>query len=298
LAQQLQPGILKQPMKANAPWIYEQTGLQEDPLLSETLAAFGTVVERWIEPLQKVCGMSLDVVLHVGLNDPPAHERQSRCGIKKALKADDANCEQTHRQLRSRALLSLQPERTVCPNGCTLFAVPLVTASKVLGLIEGRRECKEVANIGAPAVPTHEVTAVIELLRSVSASICREAEEPVVTPVLDGNNTDPPAVVRAKALVEKRYAAKLGIAMLAREVCLSEDHFSRLFKRVTGLAFTEYVSRVRVNHAQRILAATTKQIAEVAFECGFESIPHFNRMFKRYAGLPPTAYRASRRASF
>jgi AraC-like DNA-binding protein len=38
------------------------------------------------------------------------------------------------------------------------------------------------------------------------------------------------------------------------------------------------------------------RVTEVAYACGFESIPHFNRVFRQYAGISPTEYRSSQLA--
>jgi AraC-like DNA-binding protein len=69
-----------------------------------------------------------------------------------------------------------------------------------------------------------------------------------------------------------------------------------MFKRATGMTFTEYVSRVRVEKAKNLLLNPLSRVSEVAFASGFQSIPHFNRVFKKYAGVSPTEYRAQIRA--
>jgi transcriptional regulator GlxA family with amidase domain len=64
-----------------------------------------------------------------------------------------------------------------------------------------------------------------------------------------------------------------------------------MFKKATGVSFIEYVGRVRVEKAKRLLADPTARVSEVAFAAGFGSIPRFNRVFKKLAGASPTEYR-------
>jgi AraC-like DNA-binding protein len=79
-------------------------------------------------------------------------------------------------------------------------------------------------------------------------------------------------------------------AAAAAAVC--PQYFCRRFKATTGSTFTEYVRRCRVEKAKRLLADRTTRISEIAFACGFQSLPYFDRTFKLFAGLSPKAYRA------
>jgi transcriptional regulator GlxA family with amidase domain len=65
-----------------------------------------------------------------------------------------------------------------------------------------------------------------------------------------------------------------------------------LFKRATGMHFTEHLSRVRVERARNLLANPHLRVSEVAFEAGFQSLTHFNRVFKKILGQSPTKYRS------
>jgi AraC-like DNA-binding protein len=65
-----------------------------------------------------------------------------------------------------------------------------------------------------------------------------------------------------------------------------------MFKKATGLNFTEYVSRVRVEKARNLLLNPNLRISEIAYEVGFQSLTHFNRVFKKITGQSPTDYRS------
>jgi AraC-like DNA-binding protein len=66
-----------------------------------------------------------------------------------------------------------------------------------------------------------------------------------------------------------------------------------MFKKATGLHFTEYLSRVRIEKAKNLLLNPNLRISEIAFQVGFQSLTHFNRVFRRIVGRAPTDYRKS-----
>ena len=70
-----------------------------------------------------------------------------------------------------------------------------------------------------------------------------------------------------------------------------------MFKKATGINFTDYVSRVRIEKAKNLLLNPNLRVSEVAYEVGFQSLTHFNRVFKRVQGQSPTDYRGQLRVS-
>jgi AraC-like DNA-binding protein len=64
-----------------------------------------------------------------------------------------------------------------------------------------------------------------------------------------------------------------------------------MFKKATGLNFTDYVSRIRVEKAKNLLLNRNLRVSEIAYEVGFQSLTHFNRVFKKVMGQSPTEYR-------
>jgi AraC family transcriptional regulator len=74
-------------------------------------------------------------------------------------------------------------------------------------------------------------------------------------------------------------------------VRLSPHHFSRVFKRVTGLSPHQYVLSQRIQLARQLLTETKLSIAEVAHDVGFYDQSHFTYHFKRLVGVTPNAIR-------
>ena len=74
---------------------------------------------------------------------------------------------------------------------------------------------------------------------------------------------------------------------------MSPNSFCRFFKKKTDLTFMEYVKRVRVGIAAKLLAETDKQITQICFESGYNNLANFNFYFKTIMGKTPSEYRKS-----
>lgn len=104
-------------------------------------------------------------------------------------------------------------------------------------------------------------------------------------------NAEPVAITRARKFIQDHQADDLSLAEVARAVNTSTIYFCKLFKKVTGLNFTEYLSQLRIEKAKNLLLNPNLRVSEIAYETGFQSLTHFNRVFRRIAGQSPTNYR-------
>ncbi len=95
---------------------------------------------------------------------------------------------------------------------------------------------------------------------------------------------------RAAELINESFAT-VTEAEAAASVNMSYSHFSRLFKRVMGKSFKDYLTATRINAAERMLAAPGMSITEIALACGFATGSHFIDRFKREKGITPRQYR-------
>ncbi|HWB23227.1 MAG TPA: helix-turn-helix transcriptional regulator [Gaiellaceae bacterium] len=98
--------------------------------------------------------------------------------------------------------------------------------------------------------------------------------------------------MRARDLVDARYAEPLGVADLARAAGLSRAHFSREFKRSFGESPHAYLLTRRLERAASLLRSTDRSVAEICFAVGLRSLGSFTSSFTRAYGMTPTAYRA------
>jgi len=104
-------------------------------------------------------------------------------------------------------------------------------------------------------------------------------------------NSEAPMISRARILIADRHAEDLSLETVAKAVNTSAFYFCKMFKKATGLTFTDYLARVRVEKVRNLLLNPHKRISEAAFEAGFQSLSQFNRVFRRVAGESPTTYR-------
>jgi len=105
-------------------------------------------------------------------------------------------------------------------------------------------------------------------------------------------NAEPPVITRAKQFIRDHHTEELSLGQVAAAVHTSIFYFCKLFRKVTGLTFTEFVSRIRIEKAKNLLLNPNLRISEIAYDVGFQSLTHFNRVFKNVVGESPTKFRA------
>ncbi len=104
----------------------------------------------------------------------------------------------------------------------------------------------------------------------------------------------PPAVLRrAKEFLHEEMNRNPGLSELSAAVGMNIHHFSRLFKRSTGLAPHQYLGNIRLERAKRLLADGRAQIIEIALEIGYANPSQFSAFFRKRTGLSPTEFRKS-----
>jgi AraC family transcriptional regulator len=98
---------------------------------------------------------------------------------------------------------------------------------------------------------------------------------------------------RVTEYIDEHVTRALPVRELGAVVHMSRYHFSRLFKRSTGLSPHRFVVRRRVERACALLATGELPIAAVARTVGFRTATHFATVFRRVTGSPPTVYRTA-----
>jgi AraC-like DNA-binding protein/ligand-binding sensor protein len=104
-------------------------------------------------------------------------------------------------------------------------------------------------------------------------------------------NVEMPVIQRAKQFIAEHQTEELSLDQVAKSVNTSKFYFCKIFKKATGINFTDYLSRVRTERAKNLLLNPNLRVSEIAYEVGFQSLTHFNRVFKRILGRSPSDYR-------
>jgi AraC-like DNA-binding protein len=109
--------------------------------------------------------------------------------------------------------------------------------------------------------------------------------------MVQGANQEMPAITRAREIIAQQFATELSLSAIAAAVNMSAFYFCKTFKQATGMTFTDYLARVRVEKVKHLLLNPNTRISEAAYAAGFQSLSQFNRVFRRITGRSPTLYR-------
>ena len=98
-------------------------------------------------------------------------------------------------------------------------------------------------------------------------------------------------VQKVQKYVRDHYNEEIRLKDLAKMVGMTSVAFSRFFRQRTGRTLSEYIIEQRLGHAARLLVDSTQTVAEICFDCGFNTLSNFNRLFKRSKGCTPKVFR-------
>jgi AraC-like DNA-binding protein len=103
--------------------------------------------------------------------------------------------------------------------------------------------------------------------------------------------SDSRRVEKVVQFMNENFGKAIRLGEVAKIAGMTETAFSRFFKAKTGVTFVDCLNDIRLGHASRMLIDTTNSIAEIAYDCGFNSISNFNRIFKKKKGSRPKEFR-------
>lgn len=235
------------------------------------------------------------------------------CGMMAQKSRACAACLQVLEKLSQRAAQG--PETLTCPVGMCDTAVPIRLGDRLIGFlqtgqvfrkkpteaqfertaklvaewgVEASRERLKKAYFATPVISHAHHESVVRLLSIFAQHLSMLSNQVVV----QQGNTEPPVITRAKEFINEHQAEELSLGQVAKAVNTSTFYFCKMFKKITGINFTDYLSRIRIEKSKNLLLNPNLRVSEIAFEVGFQSLTHFNRVFKRILGQSPTDYRA------
>lgn len=104
------------------------------------------------------------------------------------------------------------------------------------------------------------------------------------------NHGDKP-ILKIQQWLDKNYRGKVVVKQLAQASGLNERTFLRRFRKATGEAPLEYVQRLRIELAKKLLSGSDQPLEQITRAVGYEDVSSFRRLFKQLAGVSPTVYR-------
>jgi len=103
----------------------------------------------------------------------------------------------------------------------------------------------------------------------------------------DASDADP-RMEKLLRYVSVHYPEKLTLMGMASTLGMNSSYLGTLFKRRIGMSFNQYLTRVRIKNAERMLRSGEYQVSEVSEACGFSDQFHFDKRFKSLMGFPPS----------
>jgi AraC-like DNA-binding protein/ligand-binding sensor protein len=234
------------------------------------------------------------------------------CALMAAKSKSCAACLQVQQQLTESQ--DGAPQSVTCPAGLCDVAIPVKMGEKLIGFLQSGqvfktppddRQFDHTAKLAAQwGIETDvkrlrqayfagrvlngpQLDATIALLKIFAQHLSIVGNQFV----MQSANAEPPFIKRSREFIEANHAQELSLGQVAKAVHASSFYFCKMFKKFTGLNFTDYVSRVRIEKAKNLLLNPNLRVSEIAYEVGFQSLTHFNRVFKRVTGMAPTEYR-------
>ncbi|WP_407311396.1 response regulator [Desulfosporosinus sp. SB140] len=91
--------------------------------------------------------------------------------------------------------------------------------------------------------------------------------------------------------IHENFKQKLTLQLVSSNVFLNPQYFSRIFKKEVGVTYIEYVNKLKIEYACKLLETTDYPAYRISSECGFTDPSYFNRVFVQQMNMPPKAYR-------
>lgn len=95
--------------------------------------------------------------------------------------------------------------------------------------------------------------------------------------------------------LEKNYQENINLNKISNYVSLSKNYFCNIFKKETGITIWDYLIRIRMEEAKRMLLDTDQKTYEISERVGYDDPSYFGRLFKKYTGFTPIEFRDNKR---
>ena len=223
-----------------------------------------------------------------------------------------AACLQLQQRLEEEA--TREPRTLQCHAGLNESAVPVLVGNRVLGYLqtgqvffrmptesafksiaagfEGGKDSTSAREMKSAYFQTRLVSwkkyqSVIGLLVIFARHLAMVSNQILMTEAA----AEPSIITRGRWFITEHHSEQLSLNDVASALKMSACHFCRVFKKATGLTFTEYLARERIESVKQLLLNINIRVSEAAFAAGFQSLSQFNRVFRRIEGGSPSAYR-------
>ena len=266
------------------------------------------------DAFQTATGLPL-VLRPVGSFQPPLHGSKkiaSFCALMGGANKTCSACLQLQARVERETVS--EPTTLQCFAGLNESVVPIRLGDRTLGYLqtgqvllrppseksfaaamaemEKWKAVADVATLRTAYFETRVLTkarygAVLRLLASFAHHLALVSNELMIKQTA----SEPPAVTKARAFIAQNLGEAISLEQVAHAANMSAFYFCKVFKAATGVTFTDYVARARVEQTKQLLLNPQVRVSEAAYEAGFQSLSQFNRVFRRIEGQSPSSYR-------
>jgi len=207
-------------------------------------------------------------------------------------------------------------ERQVCFAGLNLAAIPIKVNQEIIGYLQTgevllekqtdpgldkvtkqligwgislQKEEIELLLEDGPVMSPKQFEAVLKMLEIFARHISELAARISVIPEM----SEPDAIRKSREYIRDNSDERISLDQVAAVANMSASHFCRVFKKATDMNFSEYLARVRIEKAKKMLMESNYTMTHVAYDTGFNSVTDFNRTFKKITGETPSGFRKS-----
>jgi len=100
-----------------------------------------------------------------------------------------------------------------------------------------------------------------------------------------------PAVEQVKSYIRANYTHKISLSEISTVVGVSRNYLSHLFKRHCGVTVTEFIHRIRMRQAEKLLLSGGRTVSEIAYLVGYQNYRDFHRNFVKFEKISPKKFR-------
>ena len=224
-------------------------------------------------------------------------------------------CQQKLREAERHALDRRQPTQYACPSGLVKILVPVCIGDRHVGTLlagpfalhsldgvrleqlvdrlerlglRGRVSRLRTTWRHSPLLSSNKCRAAATLLEMFAKYLEEAGRQELRT----SRRSQSALLEKIEAFLASCKESPVTLKEVAARVNLSPCHFCSVFKKQTGMTFSQYRTNRRLDIARDLLGDAHRRVSDVAFEAGFESIPYFNRAFRRRFGCSPSEYRS------
>ncbi|MGM0567750.1 MAG: PocR ligand-binding domain-containing protein [Elusimicrobiota bacterium] len=238
------------------------------------------------------------------------------------LQVKKSGFEDKCRQCDKKACLRVKKERKPviyrCFAGLTEMAVPIMLNKKLIAIaMAGQVRTGDKNKINSslkketdlktyirlkksfnkiPLIKRKKLESYAQMLMLVVNYIFRKEHEVLLTKgKLPRSSGTGRIVDKTLKYIKKNYSGKIYLKDIAASVHVSQSYLSRVFSEETGFTISDYIKKMRLEKAVRLLKKTDRPIKEVAYMSGYEGLPYFYKLFKKHYKITPKTFRETYR---